>query len=347
MEMKMNDRKKKVLQAIIHDYIQTAEPVGSRTISKKYNLKVSPATIRNEMSDLEEMGLIEQPHTSAGRIPSNSGYRYYVDCLMEKQVLSEAEEYEIEEQLTQKIKQIEDVIQVTSRLLSDFTKYTSLVDSPQICTKSIKHVQLIPFQSLQALAVIVTENGAVLHQIVPIQESITVEDLSKISTILNRKLSGQSFETLQKSVLDSIYHEMIRERQLIKVILEFLEETMMQEREQKIYLGGTLNILNQPEFKDVEKVRRLLGILDEEEVLKNILGCDDENVNGLSIKIGNENSIQGIDSCSVITATYAIDGTKLGTIGILGPTRMNYAKVVTVVDVMSKTLSKVLGKHIK
>jgi len=343
--MKMNERKKKVLLAIVQDYIQTAEPVGSRTISKKYNLKVSSATIRNEMADLEEMGLIEQPHTSAGRIPSYLGYRYYVDCLMEKEPLLRDELERIEWELTKKIKQMEEVIQQASRLLSDMTKYTSLMDRPNLSHKghkAIKHVQLIPVQPTQALVVVVTETGAVINRVLPISESVTADDLSRISQVLNNKLLGQSMETVQKAVLEEIYADLLRQRNMIDVVLEVLEQAMTADTSQKVYLGGTLNILNQPEFKDVEKIKRILGILDEEKVVHNLLSTS-TGADGVSVKIGKENNLAGIDGCSIITATYSVEGEKVGTIGILGPTRMNYAKAVAVVDVISKTLSRVLS----
>jgi heat-inducible transcriptional repressor len=339
--MKMNERKKKVLLAIVQDYIQTAEPVGSRTISKKYNLKVSPATIRNEMADLEEMGLIEQPHTSAGRSPSYLGYRYYVDCLMEKEPLLRDELDRIEWELNKKIKQIEEVIQQASRLLSDMTKYTSLMDSPNLSHKAIKHVQLIPVQPTQALVVVVTETGSVINRILPIPESVTADDLSRISQILNNKLLGQSMETVRKAVLEEIYADLLRQRNMIDVVLEVLEQAMTVDTGQKVYLGGTLNILNQPEFKDIEKIKRILGILDEENLVRNLLSTSTGD--GVSVKIGKENNLAGIDGCSIITATYSVEGEKVGTIGILGPTRMNYAKAVAVVDVISKTLSRVLS----
>jgi heat-inducible transcriptional repressor len=342
IDMKMNERKKKVLLAIVQDYIQTAEPVGSRTIAKKFVLKVSPATIRNEMADLEEMGLIEQPHTSAGRIPSYLGYRYYVDCLMEKEPLLKNELERIELELNKKIKQMEEIIQQTSRLLSEMTRYTSLMDSPALSHKAIKHVQLIPLQPTQALVVVVTETGSVMNRVLSIPEAVSADDLSRISQVLNKKLLGQSMETVRKAVLEGIYADLLHERNMLNVVLEALEQAMVGDGGQKVYLGGTLNILNQPEFKDVEKIKRILGILDEENIVRNLLTAS-TGAEGVSVRIGKENNLEAIDGCSVITATYSVEGEKVGTIGILGPTRMNYAKAVAVVDVISKTLSKVLS----
>ncbi|MDW7674090.1 MAG: heat-inducible transcriptional repressor HrcA [Bacillota bacterium] len=346
--MKMNERKKKVLLAIVQDYIQTAEPVGSRTISKKYNLKVSPATIRNEMADLEEMGLIEQPHTSAGRIPSNLGYRYYVDSLMERNPLSQNQESHIQNELNQRLKQMDNVILQTSKLLSELTQYTSLVDSPKISLNSIKHVQLVPFQLQQALVLVVTESGGVVQRFMPIPEEITADDLNRISQVLNKRLQGKSVASIRKDILDDIYSELVRQKKVINAMLEIVEQALTAEAENKVYLGGTLNILNQPEFKDVEKIKQILGILDEEEVLRNLLAPTlQSGADGITIKIGTENKLAGISGCSIITATYSVEGQQVGTIGLLGPTRMDYAKAIAVIETMSKSLSKVLGAMYK
>lgn len=343
--MQMNERKKKILQAIIHDYTQTAEPVGSRTIARKYDLGVSPATIRNEMADLEEMGLIEQPYTSAGRIPSDLGYRYYVDCIMEKSELSKVEEEHINKQYKTKVKEIEEVIFQTGKLLSNVTHYTSMIMTPQVGKKSIKHVQLIYMAPTQALVVIVMANGLVENKVMEIPESVKEEELNIISQVLNKKLQGLTIESVKKTVLQEIYSDLMRQKKTLDIILNVLDDSLDSEAgKDKVYLDGTLNILNQPEFKDVEKIRTLLGILNEEDIVRHILKVDKKG-SGITIKIGEENKMDGFSDCSIITATYHIDGQVLGSVGVLGPTRMDYSKVVAVIEATTINLSEVLKKY--
>ncbi|NPV26865.1 MAG: heat-inducible transcription repressor HrcA [Firmicutes bacterium] len=339
--MRIDERKQKVLAAIIKDYVATAEPVGSRTIARKYNLGVSPATIRNEMADLEEMGLIEQPHTSAGRIPSHRGYRYYVDCLMERQQLTEEEENYIRQAYMRKMREIDSVIQETSRLLSELTNYTSMVLSPQASQSEFKHIELIPFQPLKALAVIITQAGFVLHRIMDISESITAEDLRRVAQVFNNKLKGVTLENLKKSVWQDLYNELLQQKRLLREVMELLQDALQEPGEEKVYLGGTLNMLNQPEFRNVDKIKHMLAVLEENQVLKSVL---DTASRGITVKIGGENSYEELQECSVITATYEVDGKIIGKIGVLGPTRMEYSKAVSIVDFMTKTLSEVLSK---
>jgi heat-inducible transcriptional repressor len=340
--MKMDDRKKKILLAIIQDYISTAEPVGSRTISRKYNLGVSPATIRNEMADLEDLGLIEQPHTSAGRIPSDLGYRYYVDYLMQPEKLSTEQLQFINRNYADKAHEVGKVINRTGQLLSNLTKYTSIVMSPQMSQAKIKHVQLVSMTPTMAIVIIVMDSGAVYHQQIEVAESINYQDLEQISRVLNAKLAGNNMESIKRTLLNEIYLELTRYRDFVDVALELMQNNLSKHIEGKIYLGGVYNILNQPEFHNIEKLKTLLSLLEKESLLQEILMG--KNDSGLSVRIGVENNQEAIKDCTMITATYHMGDQMQGTIGVLGPTRMEYSKAITIVEHLSKILNYTLEK---
>lgn len=335
--MKMDERKKKILLAIIQDYISTAEPVGSRTISRKYQLGVSPATIRNEMSDLEDLGLIEQPHTSAGRIPSDLGYRYYVDYLMQPEQLSTEQLRTIELSYQNKSQEIGKVINRTGQLLSKLTNYTSIVMSPQVEQSKIKHIQLVSMAPNKAMVIVVMSTGAVYPHQIDIAESITQQDLDQVSNVLNANLSGLNAERIKLTLLNEIYMELSRYRDFVDITMELLQGGVNPSDEGKIYLGGVYNILNQPEFHNIEKLKTLLSLLEQEKQLQQILMYEQED--GITVRIGVENSQQEIKDCTMITATYQVGNYMKGTIGVLGPTRMEYSKVITIVDHLSKILN--------
>ncbi len=343
--MPMDDRKKRVLQAIVQDYIFTAEPIGSRTIARKYDLGVSSATIRNEMADLEDMGYIEQPYTSAGRVPSDKGYRFYVDCIMEKQSLSESEECFIKKQFVKKISEVERVIKQATEILSNLTQYTALIIGPNLGTSVFKFIQLSLLEEGKALLIIVTNIGTVQHKIIDIPPSISSKDLYRISHIFNSNLNGLELEKIKKTILDEIYTDLFKEKMTVKTIFELLDDFMKQKNDEKIFLGGTLNILEQPEFSNVDKIKTILGILEEKEVLKKLMRRDEAS-DGLIIKIGGENIYKEVHECSLITATYHLEGKVVGSIGILGPTRMQYSKTVAMVEYITGLLSNILSNKI-
>ncbi|MBU7005910.1 heat-inducible transcriptional repressor HrcA [Phosphitispora fastidiosa] len=340
--MTLDERKKKVLQAIIRDYISTAEPVGSRTIAKKYELGVSPATIRNEMADLEELGYIEQPYTSAGRIPSDKGYRYYVDCLMGKKKLSEQEEGIILGGYKAKVKDMGTVLRQTNSILSGITNYTSIVMGPQFTTSNLRYVQLVPLDSSRALVLVVTDSGLVQNKILELPQSVNEVDLQKISQVMNAKLQGVSLDQIKLTLIKEIYYELSKHKHIFEAAMDMIQETLDLNHEEKVYLAGTLNILNQPEFRDLTRVRTLLSLLEQDKILKEILNDGSHAETGISVTIGAENRVDGLQDCSTITATYQIDGRTIGSVGIIGPTRMDYEKAVCIVEFMTSHLSKIM-----
>lgn len=340
--LRIDERKQKVLEAIIKDYVATAEPVGSRTIARKYGLGVSPATIRNEMADLEEMGLIEQPHTSAGRIPSQRGYRYYVDHLMEKYDLTESEKSSISNSFARKIREIDLTIQETGRLLSQLTNYTSIVMGPVPLQKVISRIEFIPLQVGKIMLILVSDTGMVMHKILDMPESIEENDLHRISQALNLRLQGVMFDNIKRTLLQELRSELMRQRQLLATVLEILDEYLRSGGEEKIYLGGILNILNQPEFRNIERIKKLIAVLEEEDFLRELLAEGEGE--GVTVRIGDENRRQEFQDCSVVIANYEVGGRVVGRLGILGPTRMEYPRAVSVVEFVSRALSEVLGE---
>lgn len=342
----MDERKQKILKAIVQDYIATAEPVGSRTISRRFDMGISPATIRNEMADLEEIGLIEQPHTSAGRIPSDLGYRYYVDYLMEPLVLNEEEKQRINREISRRIDEIHEVIEYTGKLISQVTCLTSLVVGPKSRNSILKKIYFLPYEQGKAIMVTVKGNGTVENTIVDIGLDTTPEELQILANIFNEKLSGTKVQDLKKGLLDEIYRELSRKRRMIDGMMGIFERMLDNKAEdssEKVHLEGALNMLNQPEFRDLNKVKTLFSVFEENDKLKELLHYKQE---GLNVTIGSENTEQAFKNCSIISATYHINGKQIGSIGVLGPTRMDYGKAISIVDYLTKSLTEMLtNKH--
>jgi len=338
-------RKQQILTAIIAEYINTAEPVGSRTIARKYKLGISPATIRNEMADLEDMGFIEQPHTSAGRVPSESGYRYYVDCLMQKQDLSKEEERLIRQEYETKANDIGQVIQHTGQLLAQLTSYASVVQLPRIGAGLVKHIQLIEMGVGRALMVVVTDNGLLHNQMIDVPPSITGSDLAAISEVLNAKLKGHTMETIKFTLIKEVYLELASHKHVLDLVLEVLKYSLTLSSKEKVYLIGLFNILNQPEFHNIEKIKTILGLLGQESLLASLFA--DVSQPGINVRIGGEINCHAIKDCSIVLSTYEIEDQPIGAIGVLGPVRMDYAKVISVVDYMTKNLSLVFERFFK
>jgi heat-inducible transcriptional repressor len=333
LTMALDERKRKVLRAIIDDYINTAEPVGSRAIVRRYELGVSPATIRNEMADLEMLGYLEQPHTSAGRIPSGKGYRFYVDCLMDPQGLNSHEIALIQQWYESRVKDVNAVFQETAKLLSRVTRNVSLVLAPQITQCAFKYLQFLPFDERKVLAVIVTDTGFVENKLIEIPSGIDMEDLQRIADLINSQLSGLRVEQIQPDLLLDIQQQVIQHPGLFESTTDLLRRSLTVQRGEKVYLGGATQLLNQPEFKDVEKFRNILTMLEEEQLLCDILAPISSEA--VTVTIGAENKFSGIQQCSMVTATYRVNGQTIGTIAVLGPTRMEYAKMVGVMQFMT------------
>ena len=337
----LDERKQRILQAIINDYISSAEPVGSRTIARKYDLGVSPATIRNEMADLEMLGYLEQLHTSSGRIPSSKGYRFYVDDLLPPQPMTSHEKEVIDRWYRARVKRVEEVFQETAKIISRMTKNISLVLAPQITKAAFRCLQFLPLDSHRVIAVIMTDAGFVENKIIEMPAGAEFTDFQRMAQVINESLAGQSLDAIQQGSLKHIRDE-IMDESLYEAALEVIRRALDFEKRERLYLGGTTQLLEQPEFHDVERVKEILLMLEEEQLMKDILHA--HLGEGLSVTIGHENQYSGIQDCSIITATYHLDGELLGTIAVLGPTRMEYGKSMALLNYMNSNLTEIIKR---
>ena len=337
--MRMDERKFLILQAIIDDYISTAMPVGSRTISRKSGVGYSPATIRNEMSDLEELGYLDQPHTSAGRIPSLKAYRLYVDQLMKVANLSEEDSRSINDHLNLRSMQAEEVIRSAAKALSDATHYTSVIVAPQLNTLRVARIQFVPVTSSTALMILVTTAGIVKEATIHVPAGMTADHLYMISKALTERLHDQPMHRVHE-IFEQMIGEANESSHLLADVMREVESKLETPDGRDVIVGGTSNLLNYPEYADVSKAKNFLSVLETKDRLIPLL-----QQNGgmeISIRIGPENGIKELEDCSVVTATYRIGDHSQGTLGIIGPTRMNYARVISILDYMGRTLGNLL-----
>ena len=338
--MSLNERKIQILQAIINDYIETAEPVGSRTIAKKYNLGISSATIRNEMSDLEEMGFILQPHASAGRIPSDLGYRLYVDHLMQKKELGAEEAQYLQNVISANVGQIDYLLEETAKALSALTNYTTIISEPVSRRARIKQIRLLPLDASSVLLVIATEDNFIKNHVIQMGIAPQENEIFEMGLHLNQVLHGYSTEDIDANVIQRLKTELYAYQEILPHILTAIEKTMCAAEKVQVHLSGTNNILACPEFSDIQKAKSLFQTLEEKDVLVTLL--EGSRTNDLQVLIGSENTVQSMKDCSVITATYKMSDDTRGTIGIVGPTRMDYSQVISVLNGMVTSIEKVL-----
>ena len=334
--MELDERKYKILDAIILRYLETGEPVGSRIISKDSDLNLSSATIRNEMADLEDLGYIMQPHTSAGRIPTDKGYRLYVDHMMEDKV---SEVNDLKELLIQKVDRMDNLLRQIAKLLADKTNYTSLVSKPQYRSKKVKFIQLTQLDASQLLVVIVIEGNVVKNKFVPMNEYLDKQSILKLNIIFNTFLQGLDLSEINMSIIHQMKEQAGSYNQLVSDILDSIAQAIKEEDEIKIYTSGATNIFKYPELTDKEKVTDLINALEEKEQLTELvttIGSEDET--GIQVMIGSETSVSAMQDCSVVTATYEIQEGVYGKIGIVGPKRMDYEKVVGALNTIMKQL---------
>lgn len=338
----LNERKKKILQIIIEDYISSAEPVGSRTIARKYDLGLSPATIRNEMSDLELLGYLEQPHTSAGRIPSAQAYRFYVDALIEPGTLTDNDMALIDGWYNERRRNIDDIFQSTAKILSRMTQNVSMVLTNQQTIANFCYLKFLPLDSQHAILCIVADDGSIDTNVVDIPLGMSSEEMDYLAGKMSKLLEDRNLSDISVEILQNVHTDVVEDKLIFSSLLQAVRKMTGRRQEQMVFLGGTKQLLNQPEFRDVERVRNLLGILEEEKVLKDLLQGGEDS--GLKVTIGSENKFTGIQDCSMVQATYRLNGQIVGTMAVLGPTRMEYGKVISVMDYLHKYLKTILDK---
>lgn len=348
--MELDERKLKILKAIVRNYLETGEPVGSRTISKYTDLNLSSATIRNEMSDLEDMGYIIQPHTSAGRIPSDKGYRLYVDNMMQEKSdeLSKQQQEitEMKEFLTEKVEKVEELLQKTAKLLANNTNYATMVSSPRFA-KRLKFIQLSLVDREKLLCVVVLEGNVIKNKIVTLSKDIDEETILKLNILLNSTLNGLTMEEINLGIISKITGQAGEQMELVRQILEIIAEVVGSDDDMKIYTSGTTNILKYPELSDSSHASELINVLEEKQQLTSLIsvGESGDEATGIQVYIGNETPVKTMKDCSVVTMTYEIEDGVQGTIGIIGPKRMDYEKVVENLKTVKEQLDEAFKKN--
>lgn len=336
----LTERQLFLLQLLVNNYIVSAEPVGSRLIAKRDDVHFSPATIRNELADLEEMGYLEKTHLSSGRVPSEKGYRFYVDHLLSPAMLTDNEMADIRRAYRQKFAETDEMIRVTARILSEFTNYTAIMLGPELLEMKLKHIQLVKLSERQGVLIIVTDTGHVENRVVSFPDRIRAEDIEKIVNILNDKLNMVPLYQLQIR-LHSEIRDVLRENvSHYEHVMNLLTEGLSIDDPDQIFYSGKSNMLTQPEFQDINKVISLLNVLEGKDLVRELMNMPPD---GLHIRIGRENKLDGIEDCSLITTTYMVGGEHVGTVAVIGPKRMAYPRVVTLIDVLSKLLTETLS----
>ncbi len=338
----LSERQIKILNVIIRTYMQTGDPVGSRTISKASDLNLSSATIRNEMSDLEEMGYILQPHTSAGRIPSDKGYRFYVDRLMEEK---DKEVSEMKEFVIENTEKMEQVLQRVAKLLASNTNYASVVSAPQTHRGRVKFIQLSTVDPGKVLATIMLDGNIVKTKIINSEEDIDSDTMLKLNILLNGSLNGLTLEEINLVTIARLKEQAGIHSEVIGRVLDAVAESVQEDEELEIYTSGTTNIFKYPELSDSQSASDLLSAFEEKEELRDLFAGDDgEPGTGIQVYIGNESPIRRMHDCSVVTATYELGEGIHGTVGIIGPKRMDYEMVVDNLKTLKRQLDGIFNK---
>ena len=342
--MELNERKQKILEAIIRNYMETGEPVGSRTVSKYTDLNLSSATIRNEMSDLEEMGYILQPHTSAGRIPSDKAYRLYVDTILQRK---DEEVSEMKELMVEKADKIDLLLQQVAKLLAQNTNYTSMVTKPKYQHKRIKFIQLNQMSERQLLVIVVLDNNHVSNKFINLMTDADENVIAQMNFLMNTALTGLDFTEINMAIMQQIKEKAGEYGELASSILDCISEVMTEEDDSEIYTSGATNILKYPELSDKEKMTGLLSTFEEKQMLSawaNDEPPEDDKEHGIQVYIGEESPVESMKDCSVVTATYRIKEGVYGKIGIVGPKRMDYEKVVGTLENCMQHLDDIFKK---
>ncbi len=343
--MELDERKIKILNSIIQTYLITGEPVGSRTISKYTDLNLSSATIRNEMSDLEDLGYIIQPHTSAGRIPSDKGYRFYVDNLMKEKI---AEVDEMKDVLIEKADKLDQLLKHVAKLLAKNTNYATMISAPQYKRNTLKFIQLSRVSDRQLLVVVMLEGNLIKNRLIEVDEQVDEDEAAKLNILLNTFLQGLNLQEINMELIQRMKAQAEGYGQIISNIIDAVAVLIQEEDDLEIYTSGTTNLLKYPELGDREKATELLYTMEEKKALTELIvdyqDSNNENRNPIQIYIGSESPVSTMKDCSIVTATYELDEGVQGTIGIIGPKRMDYKKVVGNLQTMMNQLDDIFKK---
>ena len=339
----LDSRKLKILQTIIKTYLETGEPVGSRTISKYTDLNLSSATIRNEMADLEDLGYIIQPHTSAGRIPSDKGYRLYVDMLMSEK---EQEVIEMREQMLEKADKMDKILKQAAKVLATNTNYATMVSAPTYNRNKLKFIQLSQVDEHQIIAVIVMEGNIIKNKIVTVEENLNNEIMLKLNMLLNTSLTGLSVEEINLGMIAVLKEQAGEQGEIIGDVLNAIGSTIQPE-DMEIYTSGATNVFKYPELSDNQSAQEIINAFEEKQLLQEIVTqtLSKEENHGIQVYIGNETPVQSMKDCSVVTATYELGEGMQGTIGIIGPKRMDYEHVMKTLKTLMTELDEIFHKE--
>lgn len=344
--MDLDERKLKILQAIIRNYLETGEPVGSRTISKYTDLNLSSATIRNEMADLEELGYILQPHTSAGRIPSDKGYRLYVDQMMlekEEQLTQATQEVrEMQEMLLEREDKMEALLKQMAKMLAVNTNYATMVSVPQVRGNKLKFIQLSRVDEGQLLTTVVIEGNVIKNTMIHVADALDDETLLKLNILLNTNLNGLTIGEINLAMITRLKQQAGIHEDIVAAVLDAVADAIKDDEDIEIYTSGTNNIFKYPELADHQRASELITTFEEKDLLTELVNesMAEKNTTGIQVYIGNETPVKTMKDCSVVTATYELEDGLKGTIGIIGPRRMDYDKVISTLKNLKSQLDK-------
>ncbi len=341
MSEDLNERSRRILEAIIEDHIISAEPVGSRAVTRRHPLGLSPATVRNVMADLEEMGYLVSPHTSAGRVPTEKGYRFYVDSLLQVGPLSDQERRRIETYYRLEGLRVEERLREASKVLSAISHYTGIVMAPRFTSTLFRHIEFIKLSQGKLLVVFVSQSGLVQNKIIEYPEEISPHELEQITNYLNQTLTGLSIQEVKARIVEEMAQDKALYDTLLKRALQLSSEALREEMGGQVFIEGASNILEQPEFSDVARMKRLFRTFEKKSLLVELLDKA-QRAKGVQIFIGSEAEYSEIEGCSLITSTYSSRRGTIGTLGVIGPTRMPYSMVIPIVDYTARLVGQVL-----
>ena len=337
--MELDERKQRILEAVIQDYITSAEPVGSRTIARKYDLGVSAATIRNEMFDLETMGYLEQPHTSAGRTPSAKGYRFYVDCLLQPSKITKDDKRLVQTWLGDRADNADQLFRSTAQVLAKITHNVSFVVTSGQSGARLKYVRFLPLDDRRAIMLVVSDTGQVEDSIYAKPAHVEIDELNVLAQKLTERLAGMQLSKITTQVLERFRNDIVDDIDLYKAAFRNLQRAF---RKQDLYQGGATELLNTPEFRDMDKARSLFSMLEERERVIHLLGKETEEKNPV-VRIGDARTPAPLNDCSIIEATFRQRDEVVGKIAVLGPTRMEYAKIIGLLDFMKEHVVQIIS----
>lgn len=337
----LNDRNRAILKAVVELHIESAEPVSSQAVTRRLEIKLSPATVRNVMAELEAGGLIHSPHTSAGRVPSDLGYQYYVNSLLHAHGLSPEEQMQLQEHYLLRGLGMDEALQRVSRVLSDLSCYTGMVMAPRFAHTIFRHIEFVSLPDQRVLVILVSESGIVEHRMINVDEIIPQNELDQAANYLNETLSGLSMAEAQLRILREMAEEKARVDSLVRRALRLSREALKDELGNNVFIEGASHILEQPEFADLEKMKLLLKAFEQKSMLVALLDRS-RKTPGTQVHFGSESGIEELSGCSLITASYTSGRGAIGTIGIIGPVRMPYSHVIPLVDCSARLISQML-----